>query len=338
MQDGHSMNRKVDDQARPAFRQDRRRFLKQVSAGAIAVVGAQAMRGTARAAEETPASPAAATGKLPMITVGKFQLSRLIVGSNPIEGYSHSSSKLDQHMREYFTVEKTAELIGRCESLGINTWQSGHGPSQKVLDTLKILRDRGSKIQWCCLAAEAKPGGGQKTVEELVPYKPIAIIHHGGETDNLFRAGKAEQVHDYVKKVHDAGIMAGISAHNPAAIAYMEEHGWENEFFMTCLYQVSRPMDDIRKKLGTGILDEPFLESDRDEMTAVVRKVKRPCLAFKILAAGRLCGQTDAVDAAFKYAFGNIKETDGVIVGMYPRFADEAQINAEMTLKHGKLA
>lgn len=327
--------RRAEASSVSAPRQDRRRFLQQVSAGAMALVGSQILQRPASGAEQ--ARTAAKPGTLPMIAVGKFQLSRLIVGSNPIEGYSHSSSKLDLHMREYFTIERTVEMIDRCEKLGINTWQSGHGPSQKVLDALKILRDRGSAIQWCCLAAEPRPGGSQKSVQELLPYQPIAIIHHGGVTDDLFRVGKAEQVHDYVKKVHDAGVMAGISAHNPANIAYIEEHGWENEFFMTCLYHVSRPGEEIRKKLGTNILDEPFLESDRDEMTAVVRRVKRPCLAFKILAAGRLCRQSSDVESAFKYAFDHIKKTDGVIVGMYPHFADEVQFNVDMTLRHGTL-
>ena len=130
--------------------------------------------------------------------------------------------------------------------------------------------------------------------------------------------------------------MAGVSSHNPANIAHIEEKGWENEFFMTCLYQVSRPAEEIRKKLGTVPLGEPFLESDPDEMTDVVQQVKRPCLAFKILAAGRLCGKPEFVESAFRYAFSRIKKTDGVIVGMYPRFSDEPSTNVQLTLRYGK--
>jgi hypothetical protein len=129
--------------------------------------------------------------------------------------------------------------------------------------------------------------------------------------------------------------MCGVSSHNPANIAYAEQKGWENEFFMTCLYQVSRPDDEIRKKLGTVLLDEPYLESDPDEMTAVVQQVSRPCLAFKILAAGRLCRKPDTVEAAFRYAFSHIKRTDGVIVGMYPRFEDEIAMNVRLARRYG---
>lgn len=309
---------------------DRRQFLQRVAAGALAVAGGQAAWPTASAAQEKTAAPAA---PLPTIRIGKFELTRLIAGANPVEGYSHSSAGLSRHMREYFTLERTVEFVRRCEQVGINAWQTGHGPSDKTLETLKVLREAGSKIHWFCLAYESNQ---LKPLSEVLAYKPIAIVHHGGETDSLFRDGQAEKVHDFVKKVHDAGVMAGISTHNPANLAYAEEKGWENDFFMACLYQVSRPMEEIRKKLGTAILDEPFLESDRDEMTAVIKKAKRPCLAFKILAAGRLCGSASSVESAFQYAYSRIKPTDGVIVGMYPKFADEIAINAQFALKYGK--
>ena len=302
---------------------DRRQFLQQMCAGTLAVTGAQAIWPAACAGQAN----AAAAPPLPTIRIGRYDLTRLIVGANPVEGYSHSSAALSRHMREYFTLERTVEFVRQCEQAGINAWQTGHGPSDKTLKTLGILREGGSKLHWFCLAYESDQ---LKPLSEVLTYKPIAVVHHGGETDSLFRSGKAEKVHDYVKKVHDAGVLAGISTHNPANLAYAEEKGWENDFFMACLYQVSRPMEEIRKKLGTAILDEPFLESDRDDMTTAIQKAKRPCLAFKILAAGRKGDSPEKLEKAFRFAFDNIKPQDAVIVGMYPRFKDEVRENADI--------
>jgi len=313
---------------------DRREFLQRVCAGALAVAGGQAVWPAACAAQEKNAAPASAP-PLPTIRLGRYELTRLIAGANPVEGYSHSSNNLSRHMQEYFTLERTVEYVRRCEQAGINTWQTGHGPAERTLQTLRIVRESGSKIHWFCLGYESEK---LKPLSEVLAYKPIAIVHHGGETDGLFRSGQAEKVHDFVKKVHDAGVMAGISTHNPANLAYAEEKGWENDFFMACLYQVSRPMEEIRKKLGTAILDEPFLESDRDDMTAVIQKARKPCLAFKILAAGRLCGSASSVESAFQYAYSRIKPSDGVIVGMYPKFSDEIAFNTQLALKYGKPA
>lgn len=318
----------------------RRRFLRHLGAGTLAAVGSHTALRSAFATpqERGAAAPgdhrkaAAAESALPTIRIGSYRLTRLIVGSNPISGYSHSTLNLARHMREYFTLERTVEFIERCVELGINTWQSGHGAKTKIVSALEILRERGCPVQWFCLAASKSP----ERLRQIAALKPIAIVHHGGVTDRLFRENHAEEVHDYIKRVHDAGILAGVSSHNPANIAYMEEKGWENEFFMCCLYNVTRPAEEIREKLGTVPLGEPFLESDRDEMTRVIRQVERPCLAFKILGAGRLCWDPRSVESAFEYAFRRIKATDGVIVGMYPKFADEVAHDVELTMKYGR--
>ncbi|UCD30083.1 MAG: hypothetical protein JSV03_06315, partial [Planctomycetota bacterium] len=301
-------------------RHDRRRFLQKLCWGTMGAISSQAVLRNAYSAQGGEGSNEATPAKLPTIKIGNYHLTRLIAGSNPVEGFSHSTRNLASHMNEYFTVEQTVKFISRCEKLGINTWQSGHGPVKKVTGALEKLREQGSKIHWMCLYLEKSPV--QKSIKDILALKPIAIIHHGGATDAIFRAGKMQKVHDFVKMVHDAGVMAGISAHNPANIAYIEEKGWENDFFMGCFYHVSRPKQEIREKLGTIPLGELFLESDPDEMTKVIQQVKRPCLGFKILAAGRNCWTSNSVESAFKYAFNNIKKTDGVIVGMYPRFSD----------------
>jgi hypothetical protein len=64
-------------------------------------------------------------------------------------------------------------------------------------------------------------------------------------------------------------------------------------------------------------------------MFAAVRQAKRPCLAFKVLAAGRRIGSPRQIDDAFRAAYEGIKPADGVIVGMYPRYSDEVRENCD---------
>ncbi len=304
----------------------RRCFMKELCAGAVTAVGVNAAANSARAENQEKEKSAG----LPTITLGDHTLTRLVVGSNPICGYSHSSDLLTRHMLEYFTLDKTVEFIQRCEQLGINTWQTGF--NEKIEKAIKILRDKGSKIRWFCLASDRSEG---PTIEHIASLKPIAIVHHGGVTDRLFRNNESEKVRDFVKRIHDAGVMAGVSAHNPANIAHIAEKDWENDFFMTCFYYVTRPREEMRRTMGNAPLGEPFLENDPDVMTGVVRQAGKPCFGFKILAAGRLCWRDNQVESAFKYAFSHIKKTDGVIVGMYPRFKDEISENIQYTLKYG---
>ena len=161
------------------------------------------------------------------------------------------------------------------------------------------------------------------------------MVHHGGVTDGLFRTGKKQQVHDFVKKVHDHGMLAGVPPTVPTTSSGSPTRARGNDLFMTCFYYLSRPIEEQKKLLGKAAVGEPFFESDPTDMTKVVRQVKQPCLGFKILAAGRLCGSKPSINREFKFAFQNIKPIDAVIVGMYPRYSDEVSEDAECAKTFG---
>jgi len=270
---------------------------------------------------------------LPTIQLGKHRVTRLVAGYNPIGGFSYLGHHMDQHMREYYTVERTAEFLQRCEQQGINTHQ--FSPSDKMTQVLRLVRERGSKMQFICLHA------GRSQVKSLAEStRPIAMAHHGGVTDTLFAEGKSREVHDFVKAVHDQGLLAGVSAHNPDCIKRVADEGWEVDFFMGCFYFLTRrrpPGQDKSPPLPTLEISYPFFRDDPPVMTQVIRQVKQPCFGFKILGSGRLCYSQQAVREAFKFAFTHIKPTDGVIVGMYPRFFDEIRANAQYTRELGRL-
>ena len=188
-------------------------------------------------------------------------------------------------------------------------------------------------MKFICLHAERKTDVPIRKV--AADTAPIAMVHHGGVTDSLFRGGKGQTVRDFVKKVHDAGMLAGVSSHSPDNIKRIADEGWENDLFMCCFYYVTRPREEQEKALGKVAVYEPYFESDPIDMTRVIRQVKQPCLGFKILAAGRLCWSKPSIHRAFKFAFANIKPIDGVIVGMFPRYQDEVGEDAECARTFG---
>lgn len=315
---------KSDRGNRVARATGRREFLARISAAAVGM----GFAGTAQA--QTPKTTAAAT--LPRIALGKYQVSRLVVGSNPLHGYSYMGPHTDRHMKEYFTVDRIVEFYQQCEREGINLLQ--FSPADTIVEGLRKIREQGSTMHRICLFSDR-----QKLKGIIDQTQPIAVAHHGGATDKLFGEGKSQRVHDFVKAVHDLGLLAGVSAHNPDCIQRVADEGWEVDFFMTCFYFLTRAsvpgaMEKI-PPLQTLEFVYPFLKDDPKVMTQVIRQVKQPCLAFKILGAGRLCSSQETVKAAFKFAFDNIKPTDGVIVGMYPRFFDEIHANAEYTRQLG---
>ena len=88
---------------------------------------------------------------LPTIMLGPHRVTRMIVGSNPIYGYSHVNKQYDQHMREWFTDERIVKLLLDCEKAGINTWQYSFNFEEKR--QIPKLRAAGCNLQFICLAA-----------------------------------------------------------------------------------------------------------------------------------------------------------------------------------------
>lgn len=287
-------------------RQGTRRTFLQVSAGIAA--------GVPLAAAPLPASQ-----------LGKHNVTRLILGSNPFYGYSHSSRALDQHMREWGTPDNVCAALSEAERNGINTFQT-NGDERAIAD-VRLHRDRGGKLQVIALIRE-RP---EAVVKDM---SPIAVVHHGELTDSLFRQKKLDDVREFLQRVRQTGVLAGVSTHKPEVIESIEDHGWDLDFYMGCVYNRTRTPDEIRRLLGEVPLPagELYLEKDPERMFAVMRRTPKPCLAFKILAAGR----TPSLDGSFRAAFAGIKPGDCVIVGAYPRFKNEIQENAERVRSIGK--
>src|SRR5690242_5250452 len=115
-------------QKSPADGSSRREFLHQAAGLAT---GVAALGPGAVAAHE--AAPAATL--LPTVELGLHQVTRLIIGGNPIYGHSHFNKILSQSMTSWHTPERVVELLKRAEAAGLNTWQSSY--AQRTLEDLE---------------------------------------------------------------------------------------------------------------------------------------------------------------------------------------------------------
>jgi len=294
--------------------------MKNTRRGFLQVAGSVAITAAAQAKVAPP---------LPTVKFGgKHEISRLIIGTNPLMGYSHFNGILDRSMREWMTPERRIETVLAAEAAGITTWQLHY--HKDTIAILEGIRARGSKMK-VFLLSDFEMQKDFTMIPELAKLGFLGMAHHGNRTDEAFREGKMDRVKEFVQRVRDTGVMAGVSSHNPRVIEWMEDSNWPTDYYMTCLYQVSRTPDETRALLGgERPLGEPFLEKDPVRMTNMVKKINKPCLAFKLLGAGRAGATKENITAAFQFAYQNIKKGDAAIVGMWPKFKDEIAENCEI--------
>jgi hypothetical protein len=172
--------------------------------------------------------------------------------------------------------------------------------------------------------------GTIKCAEAAAEFKPMGCAFHGGATDILFRAGKIDLIKTYIDKVHDMGMMAGISTHNPKILDTLREKDFNNDFYMAGLHYLTRHPEDWMKEIGTHPLDEGWIDSDPPKMVEAVRKVSKPTLVYKVLAAGRKCGSEEEKRKAIEWAYKNIKPNDVALLGFYPRYSDQVTETTKM--------
>ncbi len=295
----------------------RRRFLQ--SAGAL--TGALAL--------ESRASPESVSAQvLPTVKFGPNEITRLIIGSNPFYGYSHFNRIFDAHMREFYTQDKKMEVLKSAERNGIGTWQL-HYNDQPLADYLRY-REEGGKMNIVLLADFALMTNPKILPDVVAKMKPLGVGHHGIRTDERFRTGEKGKVKEFCKMVRDTGVMVGISAHNPAVFDIVESEGWDIDYYQTCLYRVSRTAEEARAEFGESTVGETYMERDPERMCRMIRATRKPCLTFKVFGAGRSSDSAEDREKAVRFALSNIKPTDAIIVGMYPRYTDHVKENADL--------
>jgi hypothetical protein len=263
---------------------------------------------------------------LPQVPFGDHQISRMVVGGNPIRGNSHLSQEYSRQMGEYFTTETVLESWFEAEKQGVTAMQSRG--DQIVMDWVDAYREAGGTLQWIVqTASEWNNGDVPDNIRAIAEHDPIAIYHHGSRTDSLWKNGQIDELKDIVQRIQDRGILAGIGSHMPEVIEYVDEQDWGVDFYMTCAYNLSR-QNHVSALAGGKAGLEIYDDADRDRMLGVIQKTATQCIYFKIFAAGRKCANQAMIREVIQHSFDNIKPHDVIDVGYFQRDRNEIGLNA----------
>jgi len=245
--------------------------------------------------------------------IGSIRVSRLIIGENQFSGWSHSRDLkyLRELFKAYNSEEKIMETLQICEEMGVNTIITA---SSGYLN--KYWKERGGRIQWI---AQVHPKVNDLTsdIKRAIDNGAVGAYVQGGVGDSFVKNGRVDLLGKAVEFMKENGIIAGIGGHSIEVPIASEKAKLNADFYMKTLhhgdYWSATPKEDrFEFNVDSGSLN------DHDNIWAVtpektiefMKTVKKPWIAFKVLAAGAIHPKS-----GFKYAFEN--GADFVCVGMF---------------------
>ena len=238
---------------------------------------------------------------VPTVDFCGLTVSRLVLGGNPFSGFSHQSRERDEEMLNYYTAERLKETLRRAEAAGINTTVMRSDPHIHRL--LREYFNEGGTLQWIAqCGADSGAPSVLTAIDRAVAVGAKAAYIHGGQVDGCYEQRDAEQLTEWVERIRGHGIPAGVAGHAP------EAHRWVDELGIADFHAVAF-FDCGSLHRGRG---DKFQLADPPAAVQAIHDIAKPCIGYKILAAGRIDPRM-----AFEFAFAHIKDGDVVNVGMH---------------------
>jgi len=260
-------------------------------------------------------------GSLPCGKIGKVSISRVILGGNLIGGWAHSRdlAYVSNLFKAYNTEDRVLATLELAMACGVNTVQLDYNWET----VLKFNKNRTNKMQ-----VIANPGlETDKTkmndrIKQLIDKGASLIYPHGGGADaHLMNGGSIDAFGQMIDLVKAQGVPAGIGSHSFAVIAASEKNNLNPDFYIktfhTDRYWSATPKDHrVEFDFMRGNAGDHDANCDNmwcnnpEELATFMENVKKPWIAFKVMAAGSIPPRM-----AFPYVFRH--GADFIVAGMF---------------------
>lgn len=238
---------------------------------------------------------------LPTVEFCGLTVTRLILGANPFGGFSHQTEQRDKQMVDYYSKGQILETWERAETAGINTFITNN-ETKHVVQAVKEYLHTGGTLQWIAQIACRNHSNMYEAIDKAVNNGCCALYFHGGYVDECYSNKDEKTIRSWCDHARSAGIPVGVAGHAP------EAHLWVDslditDFHAVCFFNCGSLHDGKGNKFKLGDI-APAIEC--------IRRISKPCIAYKIMGAGRIDPRM-----AFEHAFAGIKPSDVVNVGMH---------------------
>ncbi len=239
----------------------------------------------------------------PRTTVGGVSVSRMIMGTNWLFGWSHTGPAADAGIREkYQKPEDFFPVFKAYLDRGVDTLMGPISSNELWVNAIKYAEDKlGKKItvvETMNLNVEDSPEARREAQQTIRKSREsgatFGLIAHNRVEDLVNKHQMAiPRLSDYLAMIRDEGLIPGVAAHMPEVVQYCDR----NEYDVETYIQIFNCM---------GFLMQVEVES----VAKIIHRAKKPVMTIKPMAAGRC---TPYVGLTFSW--NAIRDFDMVTVG-----------------------
>lgn len=260
----------------------------------------------------------------PCTEVGGVQLPRMIIGTNWILGYSHTTSAADMLIKHRnATAEAIADMLEVFLRSGVYAIMAPFGGNQHLIDAVKLAEDRTGRgmiiIDTPIINVDDNVVARKEAEKVIADSRKLGAtfcLPHHTSVEQLVNKNKQtiERLPDYLKMIRDQGMIPGLSCHMPELIIYSDLNGYDVETYI----QIYNCM---------GFL----MQVEVEYINKVIWNAKKPVMTIKPMAAGRI-----SPFVGLTFVWHTIRPCDMVTVGcLTPQEAKE-DIEISLAILEGR--
>ncbi|MCX7643534.1 MAG: hypothetical protein N2116_06990, partial [Armatimonadetes bacterium] len=245
----------------------RRKFVKSF-ASAVAL-SSLAVAGEGKLGEKEQPRKPVSVPPFPSVSVSGVTLPRLIIGTNSLLGWSHTSLGRDRWIRQFYTPERISDVFVKCLEFGLT---AVFGPCyQPLLQALEITEKRtGIRLTFIGTTL-GDPAAIREQIRQLKDAGAKFCLLHGGWADSFpIENGRIKDFDRFFAMVREAGMIPGTSCHKADRLQMIVKGGYDCEV-------VAVPVN----KIGF------YMHPSREAVLQVLNECTKPVIAIKPLASGR---------------------------------------------------
>ncbi len=256
--------------------------------------------------------------QFPRTQVENVSLSRMLIGTNWLLGWSHTSASADEMIkRRYESAEAFKPILETYLSHGVDSIMAPFGLSPELTRAVKETEQHmGRKIVMIDTptldvtdSAEGRRISQRMVRESKERGAKICLIHHSAAEQLVNKnLGQIVRLDDYTRMIRDAGMVPGLSAHMPELVVYSDQNGYDVQTYI----QIFNCM---------GFLMQVEIET----VASIIHSAKKPVMTIKSMAAGRCSPYV-----GLTFSWNAIHPQDMVTVGAFT--PQEAQEDIEISL------